>query len=123
MSLIVAEYVCPVHGRFEETLERDTNGDAPDSIPCGAVDGEAICPLEAPWTISAPKTKVWSVTPTAAVRGGDMKDRPPGMLDTRPLAEGMPMSEWKKKQTHARRVRRHKQLIDKGLIQRKVIVG
>ena len=45
------------------------------------------------------------------------------MLDTRPLAEGMPYKEWEKKQAEAQRARRHKELIDKGITQKKVIVG
>lgn len=112
-TLIMAEFRCAGCGVFEELVESP----APDEIEC------PDCGSSATWTISAPKPKVWSVTPYATVRGGDMKDRPPGMLDTRPLAEGMSMTEWKKVQREDQRRRRHKQLIDKGIIQKKVIVG
>ncbi len=132
-GLIVAEYDCPSCGRIEQLVQRDENGDPPETVTCGQVFdcGEAFaakygiakCDQYATWTISAPKTRVLSVMPTAAIRGGDMKDRPPGMLDTRPLAEGMPMSEWKAKQREGQRARRHKMLTDKGVIPRKIQVG
>lgn len=115
-GLVVAEYRCEACGDFEETLQRDANGDPPDVCPCPG------CGEPAAWTISAPQMQVWSVPCVATVRGGDMTDRPPGMLDTRPLAEGMKMSEWRKQQAQHRIRRRHKQLIDKGVIQRKVQV-
>lgn len=135
-GLIVAEYECSLHGRFEVTAQRDANGDAPATEPCpvllwcyahdvlGCSDclPRSVCNEPSSWTISAPKTKVLSVVPTAAVRGGDMKERPPWMLDTRPLAEGMKHSEWKAKQRELTRARRHQQLIDKGVISKKVIV-
>lgn len=31
---IVAEYLCPVHGRFEATIDRTPEGNAPDLAPC-----------------------------------------------------------------------------------------
>jgi hypothetical protein len=135
-GLVVAEYLCPEHGRFEAMVQRDENGDPPAEQPCPFIiaererwdegrheDEDTLCEDPSPWTISAPKQKVLTVKPTAAVRGGDMKERPPWMLDTRPLAEGMKYSEWKKKQADLSRTRRHKQLVDKGVIPKKVIVG
>jgi hypothetical protein len=59
------------------------------------------------------------VLPTAAVRGGDTERRP-GMLDTRPLAEGMPMTEWRKVQDKYREERRHQQLVAKGLKSKRI---
>lgn len=134
-GFIVAEYLCPLHGIFEVTVQRDANGDAPDTHPCMVIDELGVvadlddhpdltlCCAISPWTVSAPKPKVWTVKPTAAVSGGDMKDRPPHMLDTRPLAEGMKHSEWKKKQRELTRARRHAQLIEKGVLQKKIQVG
>lgn len=127
-GFLVAEYRCPEHGVFEATVQRDDAGNAPDEQPCPHVvdhDGEGgvdECLEPSPWTISAPKSRVLSVVPTAASRGGDMKDRPRGMLDTRPLAEGMKLSEWKKLQREETRRRRHEQLIEKGVLQKKVMV-
>lgn len=133
---LMAEYRCPEHGVFEVLVDRDADGSAPDTQPCPGEmpvyedDGElvecidvVVCAFPSPWCISAPKPLVASLPCAPIVRGGDMKDRPPDMLDTRPLAEGMPYSEWKKKQTSARLARRHKQLVDKGVIQKKIIVG
>lgn len=116
-GLFMAEYMCPEHGRFELLVERDTNGDPPVEMPCTEPEccDEHPCGAPSPYTISAPKTAVDSVPCTAVTRGGDMKDRPPGMLDTRPLAEGMPMSEWKKVQKKHTEERRHQQLIRNGL--------
>lgn len=125
-GLFMAEYICPIHGRFERVVERD-NGGAPSAMQCTALIGYGIdlgydesgvavaCGQWSPYAISAPKTKVDSMPCTAVVRGGDMKERPPGMLDTRPLAEGMPMSEWRKVQKKHQEERRHHQLIAKGL--------
>lgn len=120
-GLLIAEYRCPEHGVFEALVDRDTNGDPPVKQPCpAAVLG---CSHPSPWTISAPRPKVDSIACFAAIPGGDLKNRPPGMLDTRPLAEGMKYSEWQKLQRNHQRARRHKQMVDKGLIQKKIIVG
>lgn len=137
---IVAEYRCPMHGVFEATVMRGESGDAPDEQSCPVagpyreshdddletgdltIGAPVPCGLPSPWTISSPKPRVLSVVPTAAVRGGDMKDRPPWMLDTRPLAEGMPYAEWSKKQDNLQQARRHQELIDKGITQKKVII-
>lgn len=112
-GLVVADYRCPEHGVFELTVERDANGDAPDEQPCP-------CGASSPWTISACKQRIWSVPCYAAVRGGDVKERPPGMLDTRPLAEGQSYSDWRRVQKKARVERRYQQLKDKGMISPKV---
>lgn len=128
-GFVMAEYRCPEHGVFEVTAPRNENGDAPDTSACPESclsyedDQPTTCSYPSPWTISAPKPKVWTVTPTAVVRGGDMRDRPPGMLDTRPLAEGMKYSEWKNIQRNEQRTRRHKMLVDKGVISKKIQVG
>jgi len=142
MSLIVADYVCSVHGVFERIVPRDASGNAPDSVPCMYVlddsgdrdldhlpssaeeddPGVTFCCGISPWTISAPKMAIDSVPCYATVRGGDTERRP-GMLDTRPLAEGMSLTEWKGKQREAQRARRHKQLVDGGVISKKIQVG
>jgi hypothetical protein len=131
-GLIVAEYECPDHGRFEATVQRE-NGDPPDTLACPAIvvpddaccedHGGEPCQAVAEWRISAPAQRVWSVPAYAASTGGDMKERPPGMLDTRPLAEGMPYTEWKKKQDDARRARRHDQLTQMGVLKKRIQVG
>jgi len=129
MSLICAEYMCPEHGVFEEFVERP----APDEMPC-PVAGSEIAPLSvfdnflpcgflSPWCMSAPKMAIDSVPCYATVRGGDTERRP-GMLDTRDLGEGRVTHEqWKAKQRDAQRTRRHKMLVDKGVISKKIQVG
>ena len=108
---ILSEYDCPSCGIFEAIMTRDD-----DHAPCPG------CAESAPWCFSAPKTKVDSMPCTAVVRGKD-EDRRPGMLDTRPLADGMSMKDWRKVQDGHRRERRHQQLIKRGLKQRRVQVG
>lgn len=108
---IVSEFECLEHGRFEETVERKA-----DVAPC------PDCGHPSPWVISAPKAKVWSVPCSAVSRGGD-NERRPGMLDTRPLADGMSMRDWRKIQDGHRQERRHQQLIKRGLKQKRIQVG
>lgn len=130
---MIAEYICESHGRIERTVDREANGDPPERVQCGeyldtggVIEARyGIVPYCDRWcelAISAVAPKVLSVPVTATVRGGDMKERPPGMLDTRPLADGMPMSEWRKVQKKHQEERRHKELIEKGLKTRKVQV-
>lgn len=107
----MSEFHCETCGIFEQLVERPI----PDFVACPE------CAELAAWTISAPHPKVLSVPCFAEVRGGDTERRP-GMLDTRPLAEGMSMSEWKKKQEPARQERRYQALKKKGLLAPKVQV-
>ncbi len=124
---IVAEYNCPEHGVFEATVQRP----APDEMRCPVEeqefsdlpDGLRACMLRSPWCISAPSIENDALKVRAVSLGGDMKERPPGMLDTRPLADGMKLTEWKKLQREQQKKRRHQVLIDKGVIKKKVIVG
>lgn len=92
-----AEYLCPIHGRFELTVDR-VNGDAPSEATCPAsLDGLVlVCRITSPWVISAPAGHVKA----GEIVRGKVMDYPPESvcLDTRPLAEGMPYSEWKAKQ-------------------------
>lgn len=102
----LAEFACDDCGIFESTVT-----DTTASMPCEE------CGADSPRVLSAAHTKVDSIVPTAVVRGGDMKDcdRPPGMLSTRELADGMSMKDWKAKQDGFRRERNHKKLIARGL--------
>ena len=133
-SPMMAEYECDDHGRFDALVERDHAGDPPAWQPCpvrcrdGAPGAESaelwqlLCMNPAPLAISAPKVARDSVPAYAAVRGGDTERRP-GMLDTRPLAEGMSTKEWRKQQDAGRQERRHQQLIARGLKTKRVQVG
>lgn len=84
-SFIVLEFECPLHGRFSENVPRTQRSDASTCPHCGG---------ESPWVMSAPtgRVKIGEVT------RGKSDERPPGALDTRALADGMPYSEWKAKE-------------------------
>lgn len=110
----MAEYQCDC-SRSEQLVARDEAGDPPSSIGICTECGELRVLAD-----SAPHPKVLSVPCSAVSFGGDMKDRPPGMLDTRPLAEGMPMKEWRKVQDKHREERRHQKLIKRGLKTKRV---
>ena len=85
MSLIIRDYLCPAHGYFELLEDRADVGDK----PCPECGG----PSE--FCMSAPKVKtVWCQAVSTAKSDGP---RSQYAMDTRPLAEGMPYSEWKAK--------------------------
>jgi hypothetical protein len=115
MSLIVAEYECPEHGRFTLTLERDANGDPPGEAAC-PVGLIRVCPAYRGdpcdrcggdgehGTVSCHEPSTWVISASGAVRvkagevvRGKSEDRPSDryVMDTRPLADGMPLAEWK----------------------------
>lgn len=130
MTLIVAEYECPEHGRFEITVERGANGDAPNTAACprrvvhggasvefppgdvipdavlrrlnerGEIETGCSDGYHSPWVISAPVGRVKA----GEVIRGKVAEYPSehNVMDTRPLADGMPMSEFK-----ARRAKVH----------------
>ncbi len=109
-SLIVMEYMCPEHGRFESLEPRAT---APDSLPCPEIDPHDVdCGLASPWSPSAPKPHM----AVGVVQTGSSVERPPTALDTRPLADGMKLSEWKKREQHKDRVAVRDKLIKKGIL-------
>ncbi len=86
MSLIILEFDCPDHGRFEAMVERSEPN---DTHPC------PDCEVPAPWTISAPLVRIKLAS--AATQGGYVKPDHPLALDTRELGEGMSMQEWRAK--------------------------
>ncbi len=53
---IAAEYLCPVHGRFVLTVERDQHGDPPGEAACpgGGSWGHCAPGKSSPFVISAP---------------------------------------------------------------------
>ncbi len=99
----IADYHCPVHGRFEISVERTAEGDAPDTVFCPVTPEcyREIDPAEyyvptcaetATWCISAPLARV---NPIEAVKGKWTKPERPTYTDTRNLGEGQPLYEWK----------------------------
>lgn len=90
-GLVLLEYMCPEHGRFESLEER---AESPDDVPC------PDCGAISPWTISAPMPKLQK----GAVSQGKFEEpQYKGQLDTRALADGMPYNDWKKKRDDYRR--------------------
>jgi hypothetical protein len=98
---MTAEYLCPVHGRFEAMVRRTEAGDPPDARPC------PVCLQPAAWVISAPPGRVRA---TEVVRGKGDPAPTPLALDTRALGEGMPLSEWKARRNTMWRDHDYKQL-------------
>ncbi len=98
-ALKAFDWCCPVHGEWSSLEPRAT---APDSKPCnlwlstmddaGEFSTPAICGLDSPWCMPAPKTHF----PVADVIRGSSQERPPDALDTRAIADGMPTGEWRK---------------------------
>lgn len=112
---MIAEYLCPVHGRFELTVERDANGDPPAEMPCPALGlahplyqprpedsardfreahrrGDRRCDKASPFAISKPGfSKVKNVE---AVRGGYEKPARETYTDTTNLGEGQSLEDW-----------------------------
>lgn len=95
---VVATYTCPEHGEFDTEVERDANGEAPDTISCPLMltaNGEALgvtCDLPATWT---PTPVSCRVRRFEVVRGGWEKPERPTYLDTRKLGEGQSMGEFR----------------------------
>lgn len=100
---MIAEYLCPVHGRFELEVARDEKGNPPEEMPCGAEDREQWpdrhghhhvnrCGLTSPFAISA--SGYAKVKAVEAVRGGYEKAERPTYTDTTNLGEGQDLDDW-----------------------------
>ena len=113
---MVAEYFCPLHGRFEATVDRDENGDPPAKLKCPAIDRcftvdyghtepmqppavDVDCPIDdAEHVISAARLKFPFFKGAVFKGNGRPEERPSeAFQDTEPLADGMPMWEWQEK--------------------------
>jgi hypothetical protein len=81
--VIVAEYWCPHHERFEVIEEHEPR----DSRPCPTCEAESL------YCISAPAIKGSYASTTTT--GTSTSERPPGFLSTSAIADGMPTSEYK----------------------------
>lgn len=136
-SPMLCEYSCPVHGVFEQLVERDANGDPPATKRCpessslqhppvgpitGAVCG--MCGRESPLVLSAPSIKFWSRDPVALGRASKSDERDPRALNTDDYASGkITKTEWRKKQAALRMERRHQRKLKSGRISRRIQVG
>jgi hypothetical protein len=109
---VLHDYTCPEHGRFEAEVDRS---EVPDAVSCpkrypprmialfGANAEEAeriralhVCGKLSPWAPSPISGRV----KLGEVVKGKVMDYPPEhvVMDTRPLADGMPMHEFRAKQ-------------------------
>jgi len=103
MSWVIYEYLCPSCGQRLESLEQRST--AAVALPhCGTQA------LRVPSAISG-RVKI------GEVGRGKSDERPPGVMNTEPLADGMGYKEWRK----GRRAGRMDE-IRAGLVDRKVYV-
>jgi hypothetical protein len=99
------DYECPVHGRYTATVQRDEKGDPPETTKCPAYEGTTPptvitpgwvgvfrCDRDSELRICAPLTRV---NPIEAVKGKSQKPERKTWTDTRNIAEGQPVYEWK----------------------------
>lgn len=97
--MIVREYLCPDHGRFELIEPRSHPVDAGRACPdCGA-----ICE----WVLSAPRPKTHVIT---VERGGVASKPSPWALDTRPIADGMSHGAFREQRKAEHRARRRAEI-------------
>lgn len=98
---MLAEYECPVHGRFARQVSRDAGGDPEPEVPCRETEGEDIgggfvrvnrCGRTSPHVISAPLVRVRRVE---VARGGYQRAERPTWTDTTNLGEGQDLDDWK----------------------------
>lgn len=81
---IMSDYLCPEHGPFEDLVARP----APDGVPCPQ------CGEFSTWLPCAPRIK--RPVFVSCHRGKNDEKPFPEAMDTEPLADGMPLHEWKK---------------------------
>lgn len=116
---LIAEYECPVHGRFACEVERDENGDPPSVARCSVViedNGEdeewleeILCGQDAEYRISAPLGRVNRIS---AIRGKSEKPERETWLDTTNIAEGQPLYEFHEDRAAIRERQRQREYIE-----------
>ena len=101
MALIAADYLCPEHGRFDSLEVRGEGGLAPAERPC------EICGAPSSRAMSAPLFKPQR---GAVSQGKEAPRDSPLIMDTKPLADGMPYHEWKAKRDKLFEDKRYEQI-------------
>jgi hypothetical protein len=94
-SEVTADYECPTHGMLTARVTRGYDGDPPEAIRCTRPGTEfGMCGLTSPWRPSAPGAVRVKRGELVRGKGGE---RPPDryVMDTRPLADGMPIEEFR----------------------------
>lgn len=97
-SWILLDFNCRSCALTFESLER--RADTPTSAPCPS------CSEPAPRIISG----THAGTPGPTFQRGKSDPPPPHVVDTRPLAEGMSMRDWKAMRREKRRAARYAQI-------------
>ena len=102
---LMLDFVCPQHGRFESMIDRREG--RPDAVACESIyTPEGLCGQLSPVVTSY--AVVGRMKLGEASQGKNHEsDRPPHIMDTRDLGEGMPMEEWQAKNKIKDRDRRH----------------
>lgn len=94
---MLREFFCDTCTLLVESLEK--RGAEDSEKPCGCGGRQRRC-------MSAPRpATVWG-----AVATGKSDERPPGVMDTSALADGMPYTEWRKKRDNMIRDERYSAL-------------
>lgn len=106
-ATVTAVYTCPAHGEFDAEVARDESGGAPEVIPCPVVTQERErwdegrhedegrrCEQPATWTPSVVACRVRRIE---AVKGKWEKPERKTYLDTRDLADGMDIDDFREK--------------------------
>lgn len=88
---MVAEYMCPEHGKFSAEVQRDADGNPPDEVICGSYTS-IFCGRKAEYRIS--RTGTAKVRGVEVVRGGYQKPERPTWTDTTNLGEGQDLDDW-----------------------------
>lgn len=96
---VVAEYTCPVHGRFTLEVARDSEGNPPDRVSCVKRAGEGgrfrrrdgLCGESSPFAMSAPSVRIRKVE---VARGSYQRAEVPTWTDTTNLGEGQDLDDW-----------------------------
>lgn len=100
---VLREYRCEEHGCFELDVPRETSQNPRPCPTCGA-------PSERTLTAN-----IATHVNVGLFRGKSDGPRSPLDLDTRPLAEGMPLKEWRAKRSRLHRDRRRAEAKARGL--------
>ncbi len=87
MSWIALDFACSKHGHFDQIVSRHERHEHRDCPNCGALSPPVEC--------YAVRGKVR----VGEMMRGKSDPRPPNVLDTTPLAEGVPYQEWHEKES------------------------
>jgi hypothetical protein len=82
MSLIALDFTCPDHGPFDRIVPRAIRKESQDCPTCNAPSPPVEC------------YAVRGSVKAAEMMRGKSEPRPPHVLDTTPLAEGVPYETW-----------------------------